>query len=163
MSLNHPQPEGCKPIASGHPAPSNAAARALGPSVAAAALALGLAAPGASWADVPLVEHVGKGAAIKCGFSESGKTVFASHADKIVFMLSGGLPAADPADQAALNQIPRNTELDIKLLDNPNKVADLKGKVLTFIGAVDNGDTRAQVKIVEVEYAMVCPNTTTGL
>ncbi len=137
--------------------------KALHISAASAALAGALISPTASQGAVPVVERIGKGAQIKCGFSSTGATVVAAHADKIVFVLTGGLPAVDPADQAALNAIPRNTELDIKVLDNPKAVADLRGKVLSFIGAVDNGDTRLQLKILEVKYAMVCPSTTTGL
>lgn len=127
------------------------------------ALAAAMAAPVIALADVPVVERIGRGAAIKCGFSATGATVFASHADKIIFALTGGLPAVDPADQMALNAVPRETELDIKVLDNPLRIADLKGKVLSFIGAVDSAATRQQLRIIDVEYAMVCPNTTTGL
>lgn len=128
-----------------------------------AALAFALAFPAVSRADVPVVDRIGKPAAIKCGFSANGASIAAAHADKIIFALLGGLQAVDPADQGALNQVPRNTELDIKVLDNPRNIADLRGKVLSFLGAVDNADARLQVKIFEVQYAMVCPSTTTGL
>jgi hypothetical protein len=113
----------------------------------------------AAYADVPEVVSQGVGAVIRCGTSAAGKAVNAAHADKIIFQLSGALPAADPDDQAALNAVPRDTELDIKVRDNPTTVADLKGKVLTFLGAVDNAATRQNVKIINVVYAMVCPTT----
>ena len=75
-------------------------------------------------------------------------------------MVSGVLQAAIPFEQAALDTVPRDTKLDIKVLDDPRTVADLKGKVLSFLGAVDSAVARQQVQIVDVVYAMVCP---TGL
>jgi hypothetical protein len=113
----------------------------------------------AAYAAVPPVDAQGAAARIRCGTSAAGSAVYAAHADKIIFALAGALPAADPDDQAALNAVPRDTELDIKVLDNPRTVADLKGKVLSFLGAVDNAATRQNVKIIDVEYAMVCPTT----
>ncbi len=129
-------------------------------SVASAAAALALAVPAVSQAVVPLVDAVGRGAQIVCGTTPAGTTIYAAHADKIIFRLAGQLQAANAADQPILDLMPRNTELDIKVLDNPKKVADLKGKVLTFIGAVDNSANRGGVGIQQVQYAMVCP---TGL
>ena len=38
-------------------------------------------------------------------------------------------------------------------------VADLKGKVLTFLGARDGAVNREQIRISQVLYAMVCPTT----
>jgi hypothetical protein len=114
-----------------------------------------------AYATVPPVDAQGTAARIRCGTSAAGNAVYAAHADKIIFALSGGLPAVDPDDQPALNAVPRDTELDIKVLDNPRTVADLKGKVLSFLGAVDNAATRQNVKIIDVDYAMVCPNTPT--
>ncbi len=128
-------------------------------SASSAALAAAIAFPAASQAAVPPVDRVGVPAQIRCGTSAAGAPIFAAHADKIIFRLSGGLPAVDPNDQPALDAIPRNTQLDIKVLDDPKTVADLKGKVLTFIGAVDNPNTRQGVTINSVEYAMVCPTT----
>lgn len=113
--------------------------------------------PALSLAAVPPVDAVGKGAVLKCGTSSTGSPVNALHADKIVFMLTGGIQSKDPADQEALNQLPRNTELDIKVTDNPKTISDLRGKVLSFIGALDNPDSRADVKIISVSYAVVCP------
>lgn len=121
------------------------------------ALLLGAALPSLLQAAVPPVDPAGKAAILKCGTTSTGGTVSALHADKIVFKLTGPLPAHDPPDQPALDQIPRNTELDIKVTDNPKAIADLRGKVLSFLGAHDNLDTRAFVKIISVSYAVVCP------
>jgi hypothetical protein len=52
--------------------------------------------------------------------------------------------------------VPRLTELDIKVKDNPKTVADLKGKVLTFLGAATTATNRALIRIVDVEYAVIC-------
>ncbi len=82
------------------------------------------------------------------------------HFDKIIFSIAAStaikLTAADPADQATLSAFPRNTELDIKVADDPTTVADLKGKVLTFLGAMDTLKIRSLIKIVSVQYAVVC-------
>ena len=47
-----------------------------------------------------------------------------------------------------------NSELDIKVLDDPHKVADLKQKVLNFL-LVPNAPKSA-IKIIDVEYAIIC-------
>lgn len=125
------------------------------------ALALAAAAPMISYAAVPPIDAAGRPATIRCG-TVGGALVNAAHADKIIFLLVGApnaLTALVQADQPALNAIPRNTELDIKVLDNPRTVADLKGKVLSFLGAVDNPAGRAAIAIKDVDYAMVCPTT----
>lgn len=103
-----------------------------------------------------VVEAIAKPAQIRCNTSPAGN-VNVVHADKIIFMLGGALQAVNPADQVALDKIPRNSELDIKVLDDPTTIADLRGKVLSFIGAVDNLNARTQVKIIDVDYSMVCP------
>lgn len=127
-------------------------------------IALALAAASAvvgfsSQAAVPSVDSVGRPAVVRCGSTSTGKAVNASHADKIIFELSGFVQSVVPADQAALNLVPRLTPLDIKVIDNPKTVADLKGKTLTFLGAIDNSSNREAVRILEVMYAMVCPTT----
>lgn len=122
-----------------------------------AAAALALAVPAVSHAAVPPVDPVGKAAQVTCGVSNAGTKVLAVHADKIIFVLTGFLQAALPGDQPVLDKVPRNDELDIKVLDNPRTVADLKGKVLTFLGALDTPPNRQAVRIVDVDYAMVCP------
>jgi hypothetical protein len=118
--------------------------------------------PAISFADVPLVDHVGRPARILCGNTAGGQQIFAAHADKIVFTLTGALVAQQQADQAALDAVPRDTELDIKVLDDPRTVADLKGKVLTFLRADDTAVARSTVKINQVLYAMVCPTAAGG-
>lgn len=127
-------------------------------SYATLAAAAALAAATAGQAAVPPVDSIGKGAVIRCG-TTNGVAIRASHADKIIFMLGGFLQAALPDDQPFLDKIPRNTELDIKVIDDPRTVADLKGKVLTFLGALDTPVNREGVRILEVKYAMVCPTT----
>ena len=131
-------------------------------SASAAALLLAAIIPATSFADVPPVDPGGRPARILCGNTAGGQQVFAAHADKIIFTLSGALVAQQQADQAALNAVPRDTELDIKVLDDPRTIADLKGKVLSFIRAVDNAAARAAVKIIDVDYAMVCPTAAGG-
>lgn len=108
-------------------------------------------------ADTQTVDRIGKPAKIRCNVWTDGTPIFAEHADKIVFRLTGALQAANPVDQVALDQIVRNSKLDIKVIDDPTTIADLKGKVLTFIGAVDNAVSRNSLLIDEVLYAMVCP------
>ena len=132
----------------------------LSTSLASIAAAAALVVPDLSQAAVPVVDPLGRPAQIVCGTSAAGVTIYAAHADKIIFRLAGPLQAANAADQPILDLVPRNTELDIKVLDNPKRIADLKGKVLTFIGAVDNTANRGGVGIMQVQYAMVCP---TGL
>ena len=127
-----------------------------------AALIVAAIIPATSFADVPPVDPVGRPARIVCGNTAGGQQVLAAHADKIIFTLSGALVAQQQADQAALNNVPRDTELDIKVLDDPRTIADLKGKVLSFIRAVDNAAARAAVKIIDVDYAMVCPTAAGG-
>lgn len=131
-------------------------------SASAAALLLAAIIPATSFADVPPVDPAGRPARILCGNTAGGQQVFAAHADKIIFTLSGALVAQQQADQAALNAVPRDTELDIKVLDDPRTIADLKGKVLSFIRAADNAAARAAVKIIDVDYAMVCPTAAGG-
>ena len=123
------------------------------------AAASAIATPALTSAAVPPVDSVGKPAQIRCG-TNNGAIVRASHADKIVFALTGFLQAQLPDDQPALDKVPRNTQLDIKVLDDPRTVADLSGKVLTCLGALDSPANREALRIIEVKYAMVCPTTT---
>ena len=129
-------------------------------SASAAALVLAAIFPAASFAAIPPVDHLGRAARVLCGTTAGGVQIFASHADKIIFMLTDSPPelvAVQQADQAALNNVPRNTELDIKVLDDPRTIADLKGKVLSFMRAVDSPAARSKVKIIDVDYSMTCP------
>ena len=122
---------------------------------AAAAIAFLACLP--AMADTQTVDKIGRPAKIRCTVMADGTPVFAEHADKIVFRLTGPIQAQTPADQPALDAIVRNSKLDIKVLDNPETIADLKGKVVSFIGGMDNAASRSFVTIDEVKYAMVCP------
>lgn len=80
------------------------------------------------------------------------------HFDKIIFAITDKLQAVNPDEQSALEKIPFNTELDIKVKDDPRTVADLKGKVLSFLGAVSNPQFYPAIRIIDVEYGVViCP------
>ena len=127
--------------------------------LALAAACATLSIPAITEAAVPPVDSVGKPALIRCGVTANGQIIRASHADKIVFIIVGFLQAQLQADQPALDMLVRNSELDIKVLDDPKTVADISGKVLTFLGAADTSANRQQLRIVEVKYAMVCPTT----
>jgi hypothetical protein len=109
---------------------------------------------------VPPVDGRGVGAVARCWAATPASPTTALsvlHFDKIIFMVgTGQLLPITAADFAALNAIPRATELDIKIKDDPKTVADLKGKVLTFLGAQPTAANRALIRIVDVEYAVIC-------
>jgi hypothetical protein len=68
------------------------------------------------------------------------------------------LVAANPNDQQALSSLPFNTDLDIKVRDNPKTVADLVGKVLSFLGASATAQNASSIVIKNVVYAAAtCP------
>jgi len=115
-----------------------------------------VAAADVAYAAVPPVDRVGRPALSVCP-AAAPKRIF--HFDKAIFqILTGNLVPIIAADAAALNALPRNTDLDIKIVDNPNTVADLESKVLTFLGAANNANNRQLLRISEVEYsAVVCP------
>lgn len=72
------------------------------------------------------------------------------HWDKIVFMIS------DPKVAAVL-KVPVRSELDIKVLDDPTTVADLKQKVMDFLkpmAPANFADYRKHIEIVSVAYAI---------
>jgi hypothetical protein len=69
------------------------------------------------------------------------------HWDKIIFSIIS-------PDFAKKVNLSANTELDIKVLDNPKQVADLKQKVLNFLG--NPSENKTSLKIIDVEYAIVC-------
>lgn len=123
----------------------------------AAALVLAAVIPATTLADVPRVDPRGKPARILCRNTPGGQPVYAQHADKIIYSITGLLIAIDPQDQAALDAVPRGTALDIKVLDDPSTIADLKGKILSFMRALDTPPARAAIQIIDVDYAMVCP------
>jgi hypothetical protein len=111
-----------------------------------------------AWAVVPGVDTIGIPAITQCPTVSPVPLAF--HSDKIVFVITGGLVANVAVDQLALNSLPRNLELDIKVRDNPTRVANLKAKVLSFLGASLNPATPnfANIRINDVEYtAVVCP------
>jgi hypothetical protein len=122
------------------------------------ALAMAVVFPAISQADVPIVDGVGAAAKVLCKVLPNGTQVTAVHMDKIIFRIVGPLTAVNAADQMALDLVPDQTTLDIKVLDDPATVADVKGKVLTFLGAADSAVNRGSIKIDDVDYAVVCPN-----
>ena len=69
------------------------------------------------------------------------------HWDKIVFMITS-------PDVARRVNLTANTELDIKVLDDPHKVSDIKQKVLDFLKIP--GTPKAALRIVGVDYAIIC-------
>lgn len=71
------------------------------------------------------------------------------HWDKIVFSINETSLARE------LN-LTANSELDIKVLDDPLTVADLKKKVLDFLKVPDNERSRNAISIHSVEYAIAC-------
>ena len=71
------------------------------------------------------------------------------HWDKIIFEIKN----KKMAEQV---QQPKDTELDIKVLDDPNEVADIKKKVLDFLGLPINSDNRKGIKILNVEFSVLC-------
>ena len=121
-----------------------------------AALAALAALPSPARAAVPPVDGHGRPADITCNVTATAK-VKAAHADKIIFKITGPLIAANAADQPTLDAVPRDRPLDIKVLDDPTTVADLKSKVLTFLGAAPVQANYNAIDIGDVEYAMVCP------
>lgn len=111
---------------------------------------------------VPAVDTKGVAAIVTCPTSATGAVIptTAYHSDKIVFSISGILQAALAADQPTIGKLPLNTELDIKVRDNPRLVADIKSKVLSFLGAAVNPNNAGLIKIISVEYAIaVCPKS----
>jgi hypothetical protein len=116
-----------------------------------------VALPMLAQADVPPVDAVGRPAIVVCAVTPAGAPIRTAHMDKIIFQIIDDLRAQLEADQAALDAVPKRTALDIKVIDNPSTVADLKGKVLTFLGAADTPENREGVRIDDVEYAVICP------
>lgn len=116
-----------------------------------------VAAADVAHAAVPPVDKAGKPALVVCP-AGTAKRIF--HFDKVIFQLStGNLIPIIAADAAALNALPRNTDLDIKIIDDPRTVADLESKVLSFLGAQpSNAGNRQLLRIPDVEYTtIVCP------
>jgi hypothetical protein len=115
-----------------------------------------VAAADVAYAAVPPVERAGRPALSVC---PAGAPERIFHFDKVIFQLApGNLVPIIPADQAALNALPRDTDLDIKINDDPRRVAVLESKVLSFLGAANNVNNRDRLKISDVEFtSIVCP------
>jgi hypothetical protein len=99
----------------------------------------------------------GTGAAISEIIKNCGKPVETvcsptnvQHWDKIVFKINS-------TELAKRLNLTAGTELDIKVLDNPKEVADIKNKVLDFLGVRDA--KRETIQILDVEYAIICAKT----
>lgn len=73
-----------------------------------------------------------------------------NHWDKIIFMIK----SPELARKAGFAP---NTELDIKVLDDPKKVADIKQKVLNFLGL--RNAPRNTIQILDVDYSIICAAT----
>jgi PKD repeat protein len=71
------------------------------------------------------------------------------HWDKIMFVIT------DSAISGSLGFI-TETQLDIKVLDDPTTVADIEKKVLDFLKLPDNPQNRNAIAILDVEYAIIC-------
>jgi len=105
---------------------------------------------------------VGAAALSNCPTQLSLPTIY--HFDKVVFSIApnpvtGAAPFQAPIQRPARrHRLPRNTELDIKIRDNPKAVADLKSKVLTFLGAAPTAANKSFIRIIQVTYeAVSCP------
>src|SRR5262245_11406245 len=93
-----------------------------------------VAAADMAYAAVPPVDPACEPTLSACPTGGKPNTVY--HFDKVIFQIAAGnLVPIIPADAAALNALPRSTDLDIKIIDNPKTVADLESKVLSFLGA----------------------------
>jgi hypothetical protein len=117
-----------------------------------------VAAANAAYAAVPPVDRTGRPALTTCPTSTVDRIW---HFDKVVFQLAtGNLTPIQAVDFNALNALPRNTDLDIKILDIPTAVADLESKVLSFLGAnPNNANNRNFLRIRFVEYSAVACDT----
>jgi hypothetical protein len=69
------------------------------------------------------------------------------HWDNIVFMIT------DPS-LANKTNLTANTELDVKILNDPHKVADIKQNVLDFLNAPTA--PKNSIRILNVDYAIIC-------
>jgi hypothetical protein len=102
-------------------------------------------------------DGTGTGTAIKDIINRCGKGTPAvcpennvQHWDKIVFMIIS-------PDLGRKVNLTAKTELDIKVLDDPLKVADIKQKVLDFL-KVPNAP-RDTIRILDVNYAIICASS----
>lgn len=84
------------------------------------------------------------------------KLVPCQHWDKIIFMIKH-------REVAERLNMPARSHLDIKVLDNPRKVADIKGKVVRFLNMTLPANVppfvkRDDIQIIDVAYAIECPS-----
>ena len=109
-----------------------------------------------AFAVVPPVDRAGRPALSVCPAVPPGR-IF--HFDKVIFQLApGNLSPIIAGDAVALNALPRNEDLDIKIYDDPRTVAVLEAKVLSFLGARNIAANRDKLKISDVEFtSIVCP------
>ena len=107
-------------------------------------------------AAVPVVDGRGSPATVKCPTTSTVPLIF--HSDKIVFTITGKLSAAIATDQQKLDAVPRGVPLDIKVKDDPTTVANLKAKVLSFLGASVGADNAQAINITQVLYATAVCN-----
>jgi YVTN family beta-propeller protein len=82
-----------------------------------------------------------------CGGTAVCPTNSTQHWDKIIFKI------VSPELAKRLNLM-ENTELDIKIKDDPSKATDVKRKVLEFLQVPDV--TEETIQIVGVDYAITC-------
>jgi hypothetical protein len=113
--------------------------------------------PAPASAVVPGVDPGLTPATTSCGTDpDTGRRQRLRHFEQVIFIIDQTLSAADPVDQPALSQLPQQTELDIKLAHNPRRVADLEAKVLAFLGAAATSLNRQRIRIIDVDYTVVC-------
>ena len=101
---------------------------------------------------------------LSCGEMNQG---FVFHMDKIIFRASDTATiicpgsTMDPSSGSPVT-INRNSVLDIKVLDDPLRVADVKQKVADFLNSFScvNGAGTAvrsqQIHVIDVDYATAC-------
>jgi len=115
-------------------------------------------------------------------------SIYVLHCDKILFSPEGQRlviqcpsPVVEPYDSAAGNgpftvsRFDKNDQLDIKVLDNPQRVADVREKVAQFLNVLgctafdqrrqDATILKQDIKIIDVEYVVIPPpfNSGTGI
>jgi hypothetical protein len=106
-------------------------------------------------------------------FGPAGDEGTVEHWDKIVFSISypTALSSTVPGTNFTNTPIPFNTELDIKVLDDPDTVADLREKVISFVcgeklknqcNTEGKRNLRRFIRIISVEYAIICGADTLG-
>jgi hypothetical protein len=108
-------------------------------------------------AAVPSVDSGRTPATTSCGTDpDTGRRQRLRHFAQVIFIIDQSLIAQDPRDQPVMSQLPQQTELDIKLAHSPTRIADLEGKVLAFLGAFDSLQNRQRIRIIDVDYTVVC-------